>query len=894
MRADAPRNGGRVVSSSKKRVDRGRKIASPPETAAIAVSLAKIGWPVFPVTIYEDAAGKRHKVPAVKWKEWASTDPKAVAKAWAGEHSGRWIGVYAGKAGIVVGDLDPAKRDPETGDMRRSGAESVEHAGLELPKTFDYPTHRAGGRHHVYAAPEGVELTIGADVRGPDGEKLHGVDVRAGSGLMIYYGPELKKAPKLAPAPDWLIVTRDAPRYNGGSDAAPTATEEAFRDRIAGGKPDPETAALTSDVDFPDGAAHDNMLAVVTSLVRLGAQGEPGIGKLLNETRERYVGNHPDRPRDWANALEGSIRRLGLPPVTLEIPKAERKAIARRNDPESDENKAAGEKRKAEFKAKKNAAAVTRKGADEAPAVKPGTSKIATLELDEEPDAVIPGDRVLEDGPLAAELSWKLSSSWAYSRGYGLMRWRGVKWESAEEHSLVNAVRKLIVEIEVDEHTAAAMRGDNKAIDKARTLLSRNRAVNVARLIVGILAEREPVFDNHPDLLNTPSGVVDLRTGKLKKHRPDYFFTRITGAAYDPKADMRLWKRALEAVPADTRAWLKIRFGQAATGYTPDDDRLLIFEGAGQNGKSTIVTAPSNALGDTTEGGYAATLPERLLLANPGDHPTTLMSLQGARVGTIEELPEGRSLNVKRLKDTVGTPKITARRMRSDDVTFKTTHALFLNTNYLPIVAETDHGTWRRLAIVRFRKTYVEDAGDADGKRKIAGDPAIRRHFEDTADPGVLRWIVEGAVEWYAAGRRFPKMPARIRRDTDRWRMDADPILAFVAERIVRDDGFAITAADLAEDFNAWLVRRGHKEWSQQTVNSRLQGHVSFDGVERKAVKWSGSVRPSRPSAFNMRPIPKITTAWRGVRFGDEPARLPSEAELDAATFADLASRASG
>lgn len=884
------------MSASKKRIDRGRKVASPPETAAIAISLAKLaGWYLFPVTVYEDAAGKRHKVPAVKWKEWATNDPKAIAKAWAGEHSGRWIGVYAGKSGIVTGDLDPAKRDPETGEMRRSGAESVAHAGLELPKTFDYPTHRKGGRHYVYAAPEGVELTIGADVRGPDGEKLHGVDVRAGSGLMLYYGPELTKKPKLAPAPDWLVISRDAPRFNGGSDTAPTATEEAFRERIAGGKPDPETAALTRDVDFPDGAAHDNMLAVVTSLVRLGAQGEPGIGKLLDETRERYVGNHPDRPRDWANALEGSIRRLGLPPVTLELSKAERKAIRRRNDPESDERKAADEKRKSDFKAKKNREAVTRPdaAADVVPAPsskklkKPKAGKIEALELDE-PDAVMPGDRVLEDGPLAAELSWALRRSWAYSRGYGLMRWRGTRWESAEEHSLVNAVRKLIVEIEVDEHTAAAMRGDNKAIDKARTLLSRNRAVNVARLVVGILAEREPIFDNHPDLLNTPSGVIHLPSGKLKKHRPEYFFTKITGAAYDPKADMSLWLRALESVPAEVREWLQVRFGQAATGYTPGDARMLIFEGAGSNGKTTTVTAPLEALGE-----YAGQLPERLLLASPGDHPTTLMTLMGIRIGIIEELPEGRSLNVKRLKDTVGTPKITAHKMRQDDVTFKTTHALMVNTNYLPIVAETDHGTWRRLALVRFPYRYVETKADISSKRDRLGDPAILAHFEANADPGVLRWIVEGASKWYANGRRFPKLPKKIKRDTAAWRMDADPILAYVAERIVRDDGFAITAADMAEDFNTWLTRRGHKEWSQQTINSRLQGHVSFDGVERKPVKWSGSVHPSRPSAFNMRPIPKVTTAWRGVRFVDDAARIPSEAELDAATFADLASRAS-
>jgi hypothetical protein len=65
-----------------------------------------------------------------------------------------------------------------------------------------------------------------------------------------------------------------------------------------------------------------------------------------------------------------------------------------------------------------------------------------------------------------------------------------------------------------------------------------------------------------------------------------------------------------------------------------------------------------------------------------------------------------------------------------------------------------------------------------------------------------------------------------------------------------------------------------------------------LDGIERKMVKWSNRIRPSRPTTvFASKPIPKTTTSWRGVRFVDEP-RIPSEAELDAATLADLERRA--
>lgn len=852
------------MTSANKRSDRGKRVASPPETPEIAVSLARAGWPVFPVTIYEDDSGKRHKVPAVKWKEWATTDPKTVAKAWAGEHSGRWIGVYAGKAGIVVLDLDPERTvtDRATGKKRRAsaGVDSLAAAGLEIPETFTYATQRKGGRHHVYAAPEGIELTIGADIVGPDGAKLEGVDVRAGSGLMVYYGPELTEPPRLAPAPDWLLVTRERERHNGGVDRDVSATEDAFRARLADGKPRKGFAKLIRGVEFPQGAAHEPMLEVVAALVGEGVKGTPGVLRLLDETRDRYVAGGPDRARDWENAIAGSVKRFGLPPMTLELTKAERREIKKRNDPDAIEKRT--KERKAEYRIQKHAEALT---------------DIAVARPD-------PGTRVLEDGPLAEELASVLEATWCYARGYGLMRWRGDRWASAEEHSLVEAVRTLIQEIEIGEHEIAVRRGDKPGIAKALSLLSRSRASAVARLVIGILAEHEPEFDAHPDLLNTPTCIVDLRTGEALPHDPKLYMTKITGVGYDPDADMTLWERALEAVPKSVRPWLQVRFGQAATGYTPDDDTLLIFEGAGSNGKTTIMIGPRRALGD-----YAVTLPERLLLANPGDHPTTLMTLQGARLGVIEELPEGRSLNVKRLKDAVGTPEITAHRMRQDDVTFPTTHCLMLSTNYLPIVAETDHGTWRRLALVRFPIRFVKKKSEIQGKRDRVGDPNVKRHFETVADAGALRWIVEGAVQWYADGKRFGDRPDRVIRDSHQWREDADPVLAYVKECLVRDVDTAIPSADLADDFNTWLERRGHKRWTQQTVNSRFGGHVAMDGVERKTVQWSRRVRPSRP-AFALRPIPATTTAWRGVRFRED-AHLKSEAEKDAETLADLETR---
>ena len=52
---------------------------------------------------------------------------------------------------------------------------------------------------------------------------------------------------------------------------------------------------------------------------------------------------------------------------------------------------------------------------------------------------------------------------------------------------------------------------------------------------------------------------------------------------------------------------------------------------------------------------YAVMVPDRALLARPSDHPTELMTIRGARLAIMEELPELGHLNVKRLKTVCGT-----------------------------------------------------------------------------------------------------------------------------------------------------------------------------------------------------------------------------------------------
>lgn len=816
---------------------RGKRLSAPDDTLAIALSLARAGWPVFPVTIYKGEDGKRHKVPAVprgtSWVDWATTDAEKIATAWTGENHGCWIGVHAGAAGIVVLDVDKKPDD---------GAKSLKAAGLTPPPTFSYKT-LGGGRHFIYAAPEGVALTNAQGLM-HDGQRLAGVDVRGGNGLMVYYGPALDPVidplPRITPAPEWALV----PATAKAADRAPTADEAAWRDRLVPGKPEKAVRKVLARVK-PTGMSHDDMLGAITDLVKLAASGARGVDTALDVARETYSRDWPDAGRHWDNALAGSIKRIGLPPVTLEITKAERKTIERRNTPEAIE----------EAKTAKKAAYVA-----------------SRIEV---------GAGELTDAAVAEVLVDELRPEWANAPGIGILRYNGIVWTPTDESLLYERVRRLLRKVRAEVTRAAILRGDGKTEQEAKVLESRTHIVAIAKLIAGMLLEDSPRLDGDPDVLNVQNGVVDLRTGELRERRPTDFFTKVAGASYHPGTTSADWKRALEALPKSTRAWVKVRLGQATTGRISRDKSIPFFVGGGDNGKSVILGGARAALGS-----YAVTVPERLLLGSDNDHPTDIMTLEGTRLAVFEELPRGGRLNAQRIKLLAGTNELSGRRMRMDFRTFPATHTLCGATNHLPIITDVDDAIWNRVAPVPFPYKFVP-RDPKPGTNQRLGDEGLRDRLATEPSDAVLAWLIEGAVASYKA---TPPKPKHVEAALEEWRGEADPVLGFFRDRLELDEGAAISAMDLYAEFGNYLEARGQQRWSDQLIATSFTGHSSLDGVSKRQVLFGGKITPSRP-LFALKPIPPRAMAWVGVRFRTEQT-IPSEAQRDAETVADLDRRA--
>jgi len=491
----------------------------------------------------------------------------------------------------------------------------------------------------------------------------------------------------------------------------------------------------------------------------------------------------------------------------------------------------------------------------------------APLRLDDAHIGPYIADNYLQDYLHAPELGW--------------LRFDGCRWGRVSEETVAETIRQAVIDFHNEEANRSGPEVNRlKRID---ALLSANRITALLRIVRNYRSQRAEDFDTHPDLLNVLNGVVDLRTGTLEPHNRDLLLTKVALARYEPKAVHADWDKALQALPdMEAVAWMQLRFGQAITGNPTPDDRLPVLKGSGANGKTTILDAIRETLGAD----YAVTMPERVLLARQGDHPTELMTLRGARLAIMEEFPELGHLNVKRLKDLLGTGEMTARYCGKDSVSWKPTHSPFVTTNYLPRVDESDDGTWRRLVLVPFPYRYRRTNAELRNPSDKLGDPNLRdrlRNGREGQREAVLSWLITGAIGWYQNDRVIPEEPESIRAATGQWRRSSDLLMRFIDDSLIFDPQSHVATTELYTNFIDWLDAANHRSWTDQNFNTRFGNHslVTDNGLAKKRVRKSkpGLSRP--PGLFGQprnpsRPLPDQFTAWVGVRF-----RTKDDADAD-------------
>ena len=347
--------------------------------------------------------------------------------------------------------------------------------------------------------------------------------------------------------------------------------------------------------------------------------------------------------------------------------------------------------------------------------------------------------------------------------------------------------------------------------------------INQTRTALSVSAE---AFDADPWLLNCQNGSIDLKTGALLPNDPKALCMKLASTEYSPDAHAPLFERTLEqALPdPEVRAFFQRAIGYALTGCM-SEDLIFILLGSGGNGKSTLLNAIANALGD-----YAGPAPKSLLMTSKvgGTQSYELADLRGKRLVTMMELSQREYMDSSRLKSVVGGDRIMAARKYENQIAFTTQAKIFMPCNAKPRLNDDDAGAWRRLALIEFPAAFLTD------DVRIRELPERLKH----ESAGILAWAVRGCLEWQRGGLQVPEV---CRNAVNEYRHEENYVARFVEDRVERGEG-TVTSSRIYDAYREWSQGEGVQPLSHKGFSMKLQ-KLGFETYRTTAARMYRNVK---------------------------------------------------
>ena len=385
--------------------------------------------------------------------------------------------------------------------------------------------------------------------------------------------------------------------------------------------------------------------------------------------------------------------------------------------------------------------------------------------------------------------------------------WNGQHWKFEETLRAWDFAREICRE-------AAAQCNKAKlapAIASAKTIYAVERLARSDRRLAAVIDQ----WDADAWLLNTPDGVIDLRTGRRCPHGAEDYLTKIT--AVEPRGGCPRFIAFLDRITGgddELVAYIQRVLGYGLTGLTREH-ALFFGYGTGANGKSVLLSTIAGILGD-----YHKTAPIETFTVTNGDrHPTDLAGLRGARLVTATETEEGRRWAESRIKQLTGGDTVAARFMRQDFFEYRPAFKLIIAGNHKPSLRSVDEAIRRRFHLIPFAVTIPPEERDGELTEKLKAEWS-----------GILAWLVEGCLEWQAEGLRPPKAVVEA---TATYLSAEDSLAAWIDERCERKAGAWASSSALFACWSAWATAAGENPGNSKRFAQALESRGFIPNRQR-------------------------------------------------------------
>lgn len=364
--------------------------------------------------------------------------------------------------------------------------------------------------------------------------------------------------------------------------------------------------------------------------------------------------------------------------------------------------------------------------------------------------------------------------------------------------------------------------GESEVYRRVTKLLGQRYRPSHATNVLSVIENREAfITDDRVDTkyLNLPNGLLDWQEGKLYPHNPAIVSTIRIPVEWDEDATCpEIDEFFSQVFPPDAVELAYEILGYMLFNENPLHKAILLY-GTGRNGKGTFLRLARMLVGHAN---ISSVTPQAL-----DESRFASSQLYGKLANLVGDVDPRIFKSTEQFKQLTGGDYMQGEEKHKTGFVFLCRALMVAAFNSLPRTADTTEGFFSRWVVIPF--TGFFPAGKAD-------PTLIYRLTTPEAMRGLLRGAVGGLQQVMRRGTFT--IPESVRKATQRFRDEADPMRGFIEERVEvthSNDPHFTPRTDIYTAYTAWAGVNGFSAMNAQNFYEKFTTAVA-DISEGKAI----------------------------------------------------------
>jgi len=317
------------------------------------------------------------------------------------------------------------------------------------------------------------------------------------------------------------------------------------------------------------------------------------------------------------------------------------------------------------------------------------------------------------------------------------------------------------------------------------------------------------------------NGIVDIRTGEVAPHTPDFKKIVKLPVAYDPHAECPAIEEFLDFVTPGQKDLIYEMVGYCLSPTMKFEKAFFFYGHKGSNGKGTLLQLIEALVGRENTA--------HVSLQMLSENRFAPAELFGRMININTDIPNEILRDPSMVKALISGDPVRGEKKNRDPFSFPNRAKMLFSANELPNSHDNSGGFHRRWIVVPFDRHF--------NNRNLRA-----RLFEDRELSGLLNKAIEGLRRLEKNGR-FSETEATLQMAKE-YRRKSDSAYGFIEDTCQQGEvgKDRITKTEVYQNYQSWCRDHGNRPVSQSNFNSRLMSILQVKEYRAEVRYWDGLV----------------------------------------------------